>query len=71
MVDEVKRHYPDARIGFKVDPDAEIGLATIPKIIKGDVAEKEWGWKVTYSLSEAVTDFINEYKKNLGSDYRP
>jgi hypothetical protein len=44
--------------------DAEIGLATIPRIIKGDAAEKEWGWKVTYSLSETIKDFIDEYKKN-------
>ena len=68
VVDEVKKHYPHARIGFKVDSNAEIGLATVPKIIKGDAAEKEWGWKVTYSLSETVADFINEYKKNLGNE---
>jgi threonine 3-dehydrogenase len=65
VVEEVKKHYPGARIDFKVDPDAEIGLATIPKIIKGDAAEREWGWKVAYSLTDTVKDFIDEYKKNL------
>lgn len=63
VVNEVKKHYPDARITFKVDPNAEVGLATIPAIIRGDAAEKEWGWKVSYSLSETVRDFIEEYKK--------
>ncbi|MGD0657139.1 MAG: SDR family NAD(P)-dependent oxidoreductase [Syntrophorhabdales bacterium] len=65
VVDEVKRHYPDAQITFEVDPAAEIGLATIPKIIRSDEAEKEWGWKVTYSLSDTIVDFIHEYKKTV------
>jgi threonine 3-dehydrogenase len=65
VVEEVKKHYPDARIGFTVDSGAEVGLATIPKVISGERAEEEWGWKVTYSLSETVADFIKEYKKDL------
>jgi nucleoside-diphosphate-sugar epimerase len=40
-------------------------LATIPKIIGADEAEKEWGWRVTYSLEDTVTDFIEEFKKGL------
>ena len=64
LVDVVKRYYPDAKIRFKPDPDAAIGLATIPKIIRGDQAEKEWGWRITYSLEDTVRDFIEEYKQN-------
>ncbi len=64
LVQVVKRYYPDAKINFKPDPNAAIGLATIPKIIKGDQAEKEWGWRVTYSLEDTVKDFIEEFKKN-------
>ena len=63
IVDIVKRYYPDARIGFKPDPNAAVGLATIPRIIRGDAAEKEWGWRPTYSIEETVRDFIEEYKK--------
>jgi len=65
VVSEVKKHYPNARITFDVDPQAEIGLATIPKIITCNEAEKEWGWKVTYSLSDTIADFIHEYKKTV------
>jgi threonine 3-dehydrogenase len=65
VVDVVKKYYPDARINFKPDPDAAVGLATIPKIIKGDEAEKEWGWRVAYSLEDTVRDFIEEFKKAL------
>lgn len=63
IVDVVKKYYPDAKINFKPDPKAEIGLSTIPKIIKGDRAEEEWGWRVSYSLEDTVKDFIEEYKK--------
>ncbi len=65
LVKEVKKHYPEAQITFDVDPQAEVGLATIPKIITSDAAEREWGWKVRYSLTETVTDFIREYAKTL------
>jgi threonine 3-dehydrogenase len=65
VVEEVKKHYPEASITFDVDPMAEVGLATIPKIITCREAEKEWGWKVTYSLSETIVDFILEYKKSV------
>jgi nucleoside-diphosphate-sugar epimerase len=61
VVKEVKKHYPRARITFDVDPQTDVGLATIPKIITSDAAEREWGWKIGYSLSEAVTDFIDDF----------
>jgi nucleoside-diphosphate-sugar epimerase len=66
LVDEVRKYYPDARINFKPDANAVVGLRTIPRIIKGDAVAKEWGWRVTYSLEETVRDFIEEYKKTKG-----
>jgi threonine 3-dehydrogenase len=67
VLNEVKKHYPEAQITFKVNPDAEVGLATIPKIISGDAAEREWGWRVAYSLADTVKDFIDDYKKTARS----
>ena len=61
MANEVRKYFPNAEINFKPDPAAEIGLATIPKRIKGDVAEQEWGWHVKYNLADTVKDFINSY----------
>jgi len=66
IVHIVKGYYPDARINFKPDPNVAAGLRTIPRIIKGDAAEKEWGWRPTYSIEDAVRDFIAEYKKKSG-----
>jgi len=63
LVDMVRRHYPDARINFKPDPNSVNVIKTIPRIIKGDQAQKEWGWSIRYSLEETVADFIEEYKK--------
>jgi len=65
VLNETMKYYPDAKISFKPAPDAAVGLATIPRIITGDAAEKEWGWHVGYSLEEAVKDFIEEYKKGI------
>jgi nucleoside-diphosphate-sugar epimerase len=63
LVDVVKRYFPEAKITFKPDPDAINILKTIPRIIKGDKAEKEWGWYFSYSLDDMVRDFIEEFNK--------
>jgi nucleoside-diphosphate-sugar epimerase len=63
LVDVVKRYYPEAKISFKPDPNAVNVISTVPKLIKGDQAEKEWGWHITYSLEDTVRDFIEEFKK--------
>ncbi len=63
LFDEVKRYYPDARLGFKPDPNAAVVLKSIPRIIKGDKAQAEWGWQIRYSLKETVRDFIEEFGK--------
>jgi nucleoside-diphosphate-sugar epimerase len=65
IADAVKKYYPDARINFKPDPDAAGVLKSIPRAIKGDVAEREWGWRVGYSLEDTVKDFIEEFKKGI------
>jgi len=66
LVNTVKKYYPDAQIIFKPDPKAVTVLKTIPRIIKGDIAEQEWGWKIEYSLNDTVKDFIQEFKRMQG-----
>jgi threonine 3-dehydrogenase len=63
LVDVVKKHYPNAQINFKPDPAAVNALKTVPRVIKGDIAEQEWGWRIKYSLDDTVKDFIEEFKK--------
>ncbi len=69
LVEEVKKHYPDAQITFRPTPDAMRILEHIPRYIKGDRAEIEWGWKPSYSLARMVRDFIEEFKKQSASDH--
>jgi threonine 3-dehydrogenase len=66
IVDEVKKYYPEAQISFKPDPRALTVLNTIPRIIRADAAEREWGWRIEYSLEETVKDFVQEYRKMQG-----
>lgn len=63
LVDAIKRFYPDARITFNPDPSVMDILKTIPRVIRSDEAEAEWGWTTSYSLDAMVEDFIEEYKK--------
>jgi threonine 3-dehydrogenase len=58
----VKGYFPDARISFKPDPNAVAVLQMIPRIIKGDRAEQEWGWAVSYSIEETVKDFMADFR---------
>ena len=62
LVDEVKKHFPEARITFKPIPRALSVMDTIPKRFASDRAEKEWGWRPSYSLAAMVADFIEELK---------
>jgi len=67
LVDEVKKHYPQARITFKPDPGAGSVLNTVPKTFKNEKAEQEWGWRFSYSLADMVRDFIAEFKRMQGA----
>ncbi len=66
LANEVKKHYPGAQITFRPHPDAMVILKNIPRHIRGDRAEAEWGWKPSYSLEEMVKDFIEELKSKPG-----
>jgi threonine 3-dehydrogenase len=59
----IKQFYPEADITFKPDPAVMEILKTIPRIITSDEAEAEWGWCISYSISDTVRDFIDEFKK--------
>lgn len=58
VVNMVRRYYPHAQITFKPDPRFIEVVKNTPKEIKADEARSEWGWNVSYSLEDAVKDFI-------------
>jgi threonine 3-dehydrogenase len=63
LVATIKQFYPEARITFKPDPAIMEILKTIPRVITADEAEAEWGWHISYSLTDTVRDFIDEFKR--------
>ncbi|MCX8022356.1 MAG: NAD(P)-dependent oxidoreductase [Syntrophorhabdaceae bacterium] len=63
LVQEVKKHLPQADIRFKPDPSLLPILKTIPKDFRGEKARVDWGWYPEYGLEDMVSDFIEEYKR--------
>jgi threonine 3-dehydrogenase len=58
IVATAKKYFPDAQITFKPNPRSVAIVGSTPREIKGDRAQKEWDWSASYSLEEAVKDFI-------------
>ncbi len=63
LVAAIKQFYPEAKITFKPDPAVMEILKTIPRVITADEAAAEWGWHISYSLTDTVRDFIDEFKR--------
>lgn len=63
LVDTIKKYYPEAQITFKPDPAIMNILKAIPRVIKSDEAEAEWGWMLSYSMDDTVKDIIDEHMK--------
>lgn len=63
LVDEVHKHFPQARLGFVPDAKAVEVLKSIPQRISGENARREWGWEPAYGLPEMVRDFIEELQE--------
>lgn len=66
LVETIKTHYPRAEITFEPNPAIMNLLKTIPRIIRADEAEAEWGWRPSYSMEHTVKDIIDEYAKRKG-----
>jgi threonine 3-dehydrogenase len=61
LVNAVRKHFPEAKISFNPDPVTTEVSKNTPREIRCDEAEKEWGWRVSYSLDEMVKDFITTH----------
>ncbi len=61
LVNAVRKHFPEAKISFNPDPVTTEVNKNTPREIRCDEAEKEWRWRVSYSLDEMVKDFISSY----------
>lgn len=62
FVDVVKKHIPDAKIGFKPDPEIMRALKGLPRAYDESRAREEWNWVPKYSTDDMLQDFIEEVR---------
>jgi threonine 3-dehydrogenase len=63
LVAEIRKHYPNASLSYKPDPAAmEFHRKSQGVSFDDRRAQKEWGWKVEYSLPRMIADFYAELK---------
>ena len=67
LVDAVKAHVPDARISWEFDREYQRVMDTqygnIQRRLDDSLARKEWDWQPSYTLHEAVHDFVEDVRQ--------
>ena len=62
LVDEVKKHIPDAMVKFAPKPEMVSIAHSIPSTLDDTKAREELGWKPSYSLEGIIKEFMSEAK---------
>ena len=62
FVNIVKKHIPEAKIGFKPNPEIMQALKGTTRAFDESQAREEWGWKPAYTTDEMIQDFIKEVR---------
>lgn len=66
---EIKKHIPDFKMGYDVDPVRQSIADSWPNSLDDSVARAEWGWKPTYDLKTMTTDMLEKLAVKLGVPY--
>ena len=59
---EIRRHMPDFRIDYEVDPVRQAIADSWPDSIDDSAARREWGWAPAYDLKSMVTDMLDQLR---------
>ncbi len=62
---EIKKHYPDFKIRYEVDPVRQAIADSWPNKMDDTCARKEWGWIPRYNLETMTQDMILHLKEKL------
>ncbi len=60
LANEIKRHLPDFKITYQVDPVRQAIADSWPRHMDDSCAAQEWGWRPEYNLSTMVADMLEK-----------
>ena len=59
---EIRKHLPDFRMDYKVDPIKENIARSWPDSMDDSCAREEWGWAPTWNLETMTADMLEKVK---------
>lgn len=62
---EIRRHLPDFRIEYEVDPVRQRIADSWPESLDDTAAREEWGWAPRYDLPMLVADMLEKLRERL------
>lgn len=62
---EIRKHLPDFRMEYQVDPVRQAIADTWPQSIDDSAAREEWGWQPEYDLSAMTRDMLENLEHKL------
>ncbi|MEJ2337777.1 MAG: L-threonine 3-dehydrogenase [Gemmatimonadales bacterium] len=63
--DAIRRHLPEFRIEYKVDPVRQRIADSWPESISDDAAREEWGWTPDYDLESMAEEMLRSLRRKL------
>ena len=65
IAEEIKKHIPDFKIGYRVDPVRQAIADSWPRHMDDSAARNEWGWQPVYDLAAMVKEMIEKLSHKL------
>ena len=62
---EIKKHIPDFKIEYKVDPVRQAIAESWPNYMDDSAARQDWGWKPEYDLAHMTKDMLEKLSAKL------
>ena len=65
---EIRRHRPELRVDYRVDPVRQAIADSWPESIDDAAAREEWGWRAGYDLRTTTTDMLEKLAARLAAE---
>jgi nucleoside-diphosphate-sugar epimerase len=65
---EIRRHVPEFRIAYEVDPMRQAIANSWPSSIDDSAAREEWGWRPEHDLAAMTQDMLGKLRTKLKAD---